>query len=166
MGVANLSSSKNQLLRRKQLQRGFSLIELLIVIAIILVIAAIAIPKMNKQLMAAREAAAISQVKSLTQAELQYNSQFGKFASSLAELGPPASGAASPAAADLIPKNLADGKASGYIFAIQATPGGYAITAVPEQFGSSGTRNFFSDQNGGVHVSFTQDLASDKSPTI
>ena len=59
-------------------RRGFSLIELLIVISIILIIAAIAIPKMNNQLMAAHEMAAIRQVTTIHQAETQYYSQFGK----------------------------------------------------------------------------------------
>src|SRR6266849_1840528 len=95
-------------------RRGFSLIELLIVIAIILVIAAIAVPKMNRQLMAAHEMAAIRQITTIHQAETQYYSQFGKYAATLAELGPPTSGAAGPAGADLIPKVLADGKNSGY----------------------------------------------------
>src|SRR2546422_3833000 len=53
---------------------------------------------------------------------------------------------AGPAAADLIPKSLAEGKNSGYIFAVQGTPTGYAVTAVPEGFGSSGNRTFYSDQ--------------------
>src|SRR5947209_16563009 len=97
-------------------RRGFSLIELLIVISIILIIAAIAVPKMNNQLMASHEMAAIRQVTTIHQAETQYYSQFGKYAESLAALGPPASGAAGPAAADLIPKVLAEGKNSGYVF--------------------------------------------------
>src|SRR6202795_1288534 len=97
-------------------RRGFSLIELLIVISIILIIAAIAIPKMNNQLMAAHEMAAIRQVTTIHQAETQYYSQFGKYADTLAELGPPASGAAGPAAADLISKDLTEGKKSGYVF--------------------------------------------------
>src|SRR5579871_579558 len=116
-------------------RRGFSLIELLIVIAIILIIAAIAVPKMNNQMMAAHEMAAIRQITTIHQAETQYYSQFGKYAESLAALGPPASGAATPAAADLIPKVLADGKNSGYMFAVQPSPTGYSITAVPEAFG-------------------------------
>jgi prepilin-type N-terminal cleavage/methylation domain-containing protein len=78
-------------------RRGFSLIELLIVISIILIIAAIAVPKMNRQLMLAREQAAIRQINTIHQAETQFYSQYGRYAQTLAELGPPASGAPGPA---------------------------------------------------------------------
>src|SRR5437764_14373794 len=101
---------------RQRRRRGFSLIELLIVISIILIIAAIAVPKMNNQLMAAHEMAAIRQITTIHQAETQYYSQFGKYATTLAELGPPASGTAGPAIADLIPNVLADGKNNRYQF--------------------------------------------------
>jgi prepilin-type N-terminal cleavage/methylation domain-containing protein len=146
-------------------RRGFSLIELLIVIAIILIIAAIAVPKMNNQMMAAHEMAAIRQVTTIHQAETQYYSQFGKYAT-LPELGPPASGAASPAAADLIPKVLADGKNSGYVFTVQNTPTGYAVTAVPETFNSTGRRTFYSDQTLVVRNNWSQDPATANSPEI
>jgi len=151
---------------RKNARRGFSLIELLIVIAIILVIAAIAVPQMNKQLMAAHEMAAIRQITTLHQAETQYYSQFGRYATTLAELGPPASGAAGPAAADLIPKVLADGKNSGYVFAVQSTPTGYAVTAMPETFGGSGRRTFYSDQTLVIRNNWTQEAATVTSPEI
>jgi type IV pilus assembly protein PilA len=147
-------------------RRGFSLIELLIVIAIILIIAAIAVPKMNNQMMAAREMAAIRQIDTIHQAQTQYYSTFGKYAGTLTELGPPASGAPGPAAADLIPKNLADGKNSGFVFTVAATPTGYAVTAVPEQFGSSGRRNFYSDQSLVKRNSWTADPATVTSPEI
>jgi len=147
-------------------RRGFSLIELLIVISIILIIAAIAVPKMNNQLMASHEMAAIRQVTTIHQAETQYYSQFGKYAESLVELGPPASGAAGPAAADLIPKVLADGKNSGYLFAVQASPTGYSVTAVPEAFNSSGRRTFFSDQTLVIRNNWTQEPATVTSPEI
>src|SRR5690242_4349573 len=96
--------------RRDRLRRegGFSLIELLIVIAIILIILAIALPKFNAARMNAQETAAISQIKTIHTAEVQYYSEFGRYASTLAELGPPTGGGtAGPAAADLIPDNLA-----------------------------------------------------------
>ena len=147
-------------------RNGFSLIELLIVIAIILIIAAIAVPKMNNQMQAAHEMAAIREINTIHQGETQYYSQFGRYATSLTELGPPASGAATPAASDLIPKVLADGKNSGYIFAVVATPLGYSVTAVPEAFGSSGRRTFFSDQTLVVRNNWTQEPANANSPEI
>lgn len=147
-------------------RRGFSLIELLIVISIILIIAAIAVPKMNNQLMASHEMAAIRQITTIHQAETQYYSQFGKYAGSLVELGPPASGAAGPAAADLIPKVLADGKNSGYVFAVQASPTGYSVTAVPEAFNSSGRRTFFSNETLVIRNNWTQEPATVASAEI
>ena len=146
-------------------RRGFSLIELLIVIAIILIIAAIAVPKMNNQMMAAHEMAAIRQITTIHQAETQYYSQFGKYAA-LSELGPPPSGAAGPAASDLIPKVLADGKNSGYIFGVQSTATGYAVTAVPETFNSTGRRTFYSDQTLQIRNNWTQEPANANSPEI
>ena len=146
-------------------RRGFTLIELMIVIAIILIIAAIAVPKMNNQMMAAHEMAAIRQITTIHQAETQYYSQFGKYAA-LPELGPPASGAAGPAAADLIPKILSDGKNSGFIFAVQSTATGYAVTAVPETFNSTGRRTFFSDQTLQIRNNWTQEPANANSPEI
>ena len=147
-------------------RRGFSLIELLIVISIILIIAAIAIPKMNNQLMSAHEMAAIRQITTIHQAETQYYSQFGKYASALSELGPPTSGAAGPAGADLIPKILADGKNSGYVFAVVGSSTGYSVTAIPEAFGSSGRRTFFSDQTLVVRNNWTVEPATATSPEI
>jgi len=151
---------------RNRRPRAFSLIELLIVISTFLIMAAIAIPKMNNQLMAAHEMAAIRQVTTIHQAETQYYSQFGKYADNLLELGPPASGAASPAAADLIPKVLADGKNSGYTFTVAATPTGYTVTAVPETFNSTGRRTFYSDQSLVIRNSWSQEVATAQSPEI
>jgi len=134
------------------------------VIAIILIIAAIAVPKMNNQVMAAHEMAAIRQIGTIHQAETQFYSQFGRYAASLTELGPPASGAPGPAAADLIPKVLADGKNSGYTFAVAANTTGYAVTAVPDAFGSSGRRTFYSDQTLVIRQNWSQEPATATSP--
>ena len=147
-------------------RRGFSLIELLIVIAIILIIAAIAVPKMNQQLMAANETAAIQHIRTIHAEQTQYYSQFGKYGESLLSLGPPASGNAGPAAADLIPKDLADGKKSGFLYTLQVTQTGYAITAIPEKFSSSGRRSFYSDQTLVVRNSWTAEPANANSPEL
>jgi len=147
-------------------RRGFSLIELLIVIAIILVIVTIAVPQYNKQMMSAHETAAIQAIQTIHAVETQYYSQFGRYAVSLAELGPPASGAAGPAAADLISKDLTEGKKSGYVFTVVATPTGYAISAVPEAFNSSGRRTFYSDQTLVVRNNWSQEPANASSPEL
>src|SRR5437660_9910630 len=103
-------------------RRGFTLIELLIVISIILVILAIAVPKMNTQMQGAREMAVIREIGTLHQAETQYSSQLGKFATNLSELGPPAGGPEGPEAANLISNVLADGKKNGYTYTLAAPP--------------------------------------------
>ena len=149
---------------RQRSQRGFSLIELLIVIAIILIIAAIAVPKLNNTRMNAQEMAAVRQIHTIHTAQIQYYSQFGKYAISLAELGPPASGAAGPQAADLLPKTLAEGKNSGYIFTVQGAPTGYTVNANPEAFNSTGRRTFFSDQTQVIHQNWGQEPATANSP--
>ena len=94
-------------------RRGFSLIELMIVIAIILIIATIALPKLNRAKMYAHETAAIKTLQTIHTAQTQFQSQFGRFAVSLTELGPPQSGQPGPQAADLIDNNLASGEKSG-----------------------------------------------------
>jgi prepilin-type N-terminal cleavage/methylation domain-containing protein len=139
----SLRSSRTNLRRR---QRGFSLIELLIVIAIILVIAAIAAPKLNSARMHSQEMAAIRQINTIHTAQTQYMSQFGKYAENLAQLGPPQSGAAGPAASDLIPGDLALGEKTGYIFSVGPTKEGYTVNANPKTFNNTGRRTFYSDQ--------------------
>jgi prepilin-type N-terminal cleavage/methylation domain-containing protein len=145
---------------------GFTLIELLIVISIILVILAIAVPKMNKQMQSAREMAVIREIGSIHVAETQYASQFGKYAGNLAQLGPPVSGADGPEAANLLPKILTEGKKNGYVYSLTATPAGYAITAVPESFGSGGSRTFYSDQTLVIRNNLGQEPATPASPEI
>lgn len=158
----------SRLRNRRVNQRGFSLIELLIVIAIILIILSIALPQMSKSRMHAQEMAGIAQLKTINQAQVQYQSQFGQFATSLAQLGPPASAGAAegPEAAGLIPASLAGGTASGYVYAIAPAAGGYALTAVPKTFGSTGRRTFYSDQTGIVRENWGQDPATAQSPEL
>jgi type IV pilus assembly protein PilA len=152
--------------QRSRRQRGFSLIELLIVVAIILILAAVALPKLNQQRMLSQETAAITQIGTVHKAETQYYAQFGKFATTLAELGPPASGNAGPSAADLIPGDFAAGKKTGYVFTVQGSPTGYTVTAVPEVFNSTGRRTFFSDQTLVIRQNWGPEPATINSPEL
>jgi len=147
-------------------RRGFTLIELLIVVAIILTIAAIAVPKVEKMLMNAREMAAIEQIKTIQAAETQYYSQFGQFATKLEELGPPTGGAAGAAAADLIPGDLAKGIKTGYQFILVGGPSGFTVNANPVTLGSTGRRTFFSDQSLVIHENWGAEPATVNSPEI
>jgi len=150
----------------RRARRGFSLIELLIVIAIILIIAAIAAPKLNVARMQAQEMAAIRTLTTIHVAETSYFSQFGKFAESLQQLGPPAGGAAGPAAADLISGDLASGQKSGYVFTLSAIKEGYSIVAVPQIFGQTGRRTFYSDQTMAIRENWGAEPATAQSKEI
>jgi type IV pilus assembly protein PilA len=106
----------------------------------------LAVPVVTQPRLYSRERAAIQSIKTIHTAEVQYQSQYGRYAASLVELGPPASGAPNAFAADLIPKDLAGGEAARYTFIVSAVPGGYVIRALPASYGISGRRSFYSDQ--------------------
>jgi type IV pilus assembly protein PilA len=154
-------------------QKGFSLIELLIVVTIILIISAIAIPNLMRSKMSANEAAAIGALKTLTESAVMYSNSYGGFPHSIANLGPSGGGpGASSTAADLIDSGLATGVKSGYRFTFSVTGSdaagnvvSYAVTAVPVTPGSTGQRSFYTDQSGTIRVS-PSGTADSSSPPI
>ena len=147
-------------------RRGFSLIELLIVIAIILIIITIALPRLTRARMYTQEVAAIAAIRTIHTAQTQYYSQFSRYATSLAELGPPASGSANASAADMIGNDLANGKKQGYVFTVTGNQGGYVINANPVNYGTSGTRTFFCDQSMVVHENYGPEPATANSKEL
>ncbi|MGA2156678.1 MAG: prepilin-type N-terminal cleavage/methylation domain-containing protein [Bryobacteraceae bacterium] len=151
---------------RPHRQRGFSLIELLIVVSIILILITIAVPRFTRAQMYTRETAAIQAVRTIYTAEVQFQSQYGRYAASLTELGPPASGAPSPSAADLIGNDLANGEKQGYKFTVAAIPGGYTVNAVPVTYGTSGSRSFYCDQTMQIHENYGPEPATAQSKEL
>jgi len=154
-------------------QKGFSLIELLIVVAIILIIAAIAIPNLLRSRIAANEASAVGSMRTIDTAEITYstgNPSVG-YADTLAKLGNggtagtcTATFAPTAAAACIIDDTLSTGIKSGYVFGgTVATPGAVAVTAANgvnvgfnvqglPQSNSTGSRFFFTDQSNVIRA--------------
>ncbi len=153
--------------------RGFSLIELLIVVAIILIIAAIAIPNLLRSRIAANQASAVASCRGISASELTYLSMYtAGYAPSLASLGPPASGfQPSSSAADLLDGALATGNKSGYVFTYSAGSQDsqghyqtYTVNADPDDLGITGDLHFFTDQSNVIRTDATGSASLSSSP--
>ena len=134
-------------------EKGFSLIELLIVVAIILIIAAIAIPNLLRSRIAANEASAAGSIRTIVTAETAYFSTYGVGYGTLAQLGGAVPCAAAAANACLIDPVLAGGAKSGYTVAAAPLGAGgtaYVTSAIPQQPQVSGVSTFCSDETGVV----------------
>jgi type IV pilus assembly protein PilA len=155
---------------RRTHKNGFSLIELLIVVAIILIIAAIAIPNLIRSKMAANEGSAVGSLRTINTAAVAYATTYGTgYPATFSALGPSTSPTST--AADFIDAVLITGIKSGLTFSYAAGaagPGGmittYTITASPIAPGTSGQRRFFTDQSLVIRWNATGAASSTDTP--
>lgn len=152
----------NRLTTSDRTVKGFSLIELLVVVAVILIIAAIAVPNYMKSKMRANESSAVQSLRNIATAEVVYSSTYGiDFSTDLVQLSGNGINP-DPNNAGLIDENLAGGQKSGYIFQFtqlttdsQGHTATYSVTADPEVSGTTGQRHFYVDQSCVIRVNLS-----------
>ena len=163
----------------KRKQKGFSLIELLIVVAIILIIAAIAIPNLIRAKMQANETSAVASLRTINTAEVVYSTTYNVpsvYAWTLTALSdggasatncnPPTSGFACLIDFSLASATVAPGK-SGYIFTPGNTGNGtFFVNADPVSPGSTGQKHFYTDQTNVIRQDPNNAQASANSSPI
>ena len=140
--------------------KGFSLIELLIVVAIILIIAAIAIPNLLRARIAANESSAAASVRTIVTSELAYQNAFQLYAPSLAALGPPAASgcaAGGPTAANacildfqIASATVANPKSGYYFAAVTPSALQFFVEGHPATPGSSGVKGYCAAEDNAV----------------
>ncbi len=135
-------------------EQGFTLIELMIVVAIIAIIAAIAIPSLLNARKAGNETSAISSLRTCGTVNEQYRTRFQTYAGSLANLS----------AAGYIDSVLASGTKSGYTFAYTGSTNTWTISSTPGTAGTTGDRGFFADQSGVIRFAATGAATSASAP--
>lgn len=149
---------------REPASAGFTLIELLIVMSIMLILMALAVPQMLKLKKHADETSATQTMRTIGQAEMEYDSTYHTYACPISLLGgDPKTGAPSAQAAQLLdPALAATSQKSGYTFAItcgskvtinnQDAYNSYDLTGVPQAIGKTGDNGYCSDENNIVKV--------------
>ena len=151
---------------------GFSLIEVIVVIAVIMIIAAIAIPKLLRAKMVANESAAAASLRAIATVQVAYDATYQQgYAPSLSALGPPASPPPTALKSDLVDSVLASGIRNGYSFvyvAIDNTgtgkPDAFTVNANPVSPGQTGEKYFYVDQTNVIRYKFGGPADASSSP--
>jgi type IV pilus assembly protein PilA len=154
-------------------QKGFSLIELLIVVAIILIIAAIAIPNLLRSRIAANEASAVGSMRTINTAEITYASTYPSvgYSADLPTLAGSSCSSPTSTAACLIDATLGAATTtatskSGYYFTYASSATlGYTLNGTPAKVGSTGVKYFYTDGTAVIHYNLTA-AASATDPAI
>jgi prepilin-type N-terminal cleavage/methylation domain-containing protein len=159
----------------RQSRRGFSVVELLVALAIVLIIAAIAIPNLLRSRMAANQTSAIGSLRVITTAETSYATTYNMgYSTNLGCLGPPEAGQSPTASAAGFIDSVLAGMSAGSATATQSVKGGYSfdyapgsadtsgrvgsytITATPVVLGKTGTNFFYTDDSGVIRQNSRQ----------
>lgn len=134
---------------------GFTLVELMVVVAVLSIIAALSLPSLVSARKAGNEAATISSLRTLSTVNIAYRMRYQSYASSLAAL----------TTVGYVDSVLGSGTKSGYTFAYSAATDSWSVTASPILPGTTGDRGFFVDDSGVIRFSGSG-AATSASPAI
>jgi len=142
-----------------------------VLVPIVLIIAAIAIPNLLRARISANESSAVGSVRTINAAAVAYQAQFNHYPEGLASMGSPVAGVSAEYGAGLIDNTLASGKKRGYAFSYQGIDSkhtgafdDYEVTACPERRNTTGVKCFFSDSSGVIRYSSSGKADKDSPP--
>ena len=138
-------------------RRGFTLVEIMIVVAIIVVLVAMTIPGILRSRMNANEATAITSLKTIAWGAITYRTANSAYPANLSQMG-----STNPPYIDSV---LSSGSKQGYGFTLSGDTGSFNATAVPTTINITGTRTFFTDTSGVIR-SASNGTADSSSPPI
>lgn len=127
-------------------REGFTLVELMIAVAIIAILMAFSIPIISNARISANEGSAVSSIRTLTSANTTYRTRFGSYAGDLDDLN------SSGIIDDVLAASVQTPGKSGYIFNYSVSPGSWKIDAQPLDPGVSGHRYFYADTSGVIRA--------------